>query len=59
MAAPRMLSTSAAVREPDLREPWFVSAAHDEDCLTDTMRAFEVAVDTTLASNGARTSVTA
>jgi len=34
--------------EPDSREPWFVSAAHDETCLTATLKAFETAVDRTL-----------
>jgi glutamate-1-semialdehyde 2,1-aminomutase len=38
--------------EPDSREPWFVSAAHDESCLTETLAAFEVAIDTTLTSAG-------
>ena len=33
--------------EPDSREPWFVSAAHDESCLKDTLAAFEAAVDET------------
>jgi glutamate-1-semialdehyde 2,1-aminomutase len=35
--------------EPDSREPWFVCAAHDESCLSDTLRGFEIAVDQTLA----------
>lgn len=34
--------------EPDSREPWFVSAAHDEQCLTETVSKFEQAVDLTL-----------
>lgn len=34
--------------EPDSREPWFVSAAHDEACLTKTLKSFETAVDRTL-----------
>ena len=34
--------------EPDSREPWFVSAAHDAACLADTLRAFEAGVDSTL-----------
>lgn len=33
--------------EPDSREPWFMSAAHDESCLKDTLSAFEQAVDFT------------
>jgi glutamate-1-semialdehyde 2,1-aminomutase len=36
--------------EPDSREPWFVSAAHDDSCLVDTLKAFELAVDATLQS---------
>ncbi len=36
--------------EPDSREPWFVSAAHDESCLADTLTAFETAVDETRAA---------
>jgi glutamate-1-semialdehyde 2,1-aminomutase len=36
--------------EPDSREPWFISAAHDESCLQDTLAAFEIAIDTTLRS---------
>ncbi|MFO1035640.1 MAG: aminotransferase class III-fold pyridoxal phosphate-dependent enzyme [Geminicoccaceae bacterium] len=36
--------------EPDSREPWFVSAAHDEQCLTDTLNAFEEAVDAALVA---------
>ena len=31
--------------EPDSREPWFISAAHDDACLADTLSAFETAVD--------------
>lgn len=34
--------------EPDSREPWFMSEAHDEQCLAETVAAFERAVDTTL-----------
>lgn len=34
--------------EPDSREPWFVSAAHDESCLQQTLVAFEQAVDVAL-----------
>jgi glutamate-1-semialdehyde 2,1-aminomutase len=39
--------------EPDSREPWFVSAAHDESCLADTLKAFEIAVDATLRAGDA------
>jgi glutamate-1-semialdehyde 2,1-aminomutase len=38
--------------EPDSREPWFVSAAHDDSCLKDTLRGFEVAIDQTLNALG-------
>jgi len=31
--------------EPDSREPFFISAAHDEACLSETLEAFEWAVD--------------
>ena len=34
--------------EPDSREPWFISGAHDAVCLSDTLRIFETAVDVTL-----------
>jgi glutamate-1-semialdehyde 2,1-aminomutase len=36
--------------EPDSREPWFMCEAHglDPSCLTDTLKAVEVAVDLTL-----------
>ena len=34
--------------EPDSREPWFVSAAHDQTCLRATLKAFEAAVEQTL-----------
>jgi glutamate-1-semialdehyde 2,1-aminomutase len=30
--------------EPDSREPWFISAAHDEGCLQHTLRVFEQGV---------------
>jgi glutamate-1-semialdehyde 2,1-aminomutase len=43
--------------EPDSREPWFMSAAHDESCLKDTLNSFEQAVDETrleLNRSGAR-----
>lgn len=34
--------------EPDSREPWFVSAAHDAECVTETVAKFEQALDLTL-----------
>jgi glutamate-1-semialdehyde 2,1-aminomutase len=48
--------------EPDSREPWFISAAHDEACLAETLAAFEQAVDRTmekLETGPARTARTA
>ncbi|MGI9287109.1 MAG: aspartate aminotransferase family protein [Pseudomonadales bacterium] len=43
--------------EPDSREPWFLSAAHDETCLQQTLVAFEQAVDVSLQElKGGRTS---
>ncbi len=35
--------------EPDSREPWFLSAAHDEATRAETLAAFETALDRTLA----------
>ena len=34
--------------EPDSREPWFISSAHDETCLTQTIERFGEALDVTL-----------
>jgi glutamate-1-semialdehyde 2,1-aminomutase len=34
--------------EPDSREPWFISGAHDASCLSETLTKFEQAVDLTL-----------
>jgi glutamate-1-semialdehyde 2,1-aminomutase len=34
--------------EPDSREPWFISSAHDQKCLEETLGKFEEAVDLTL-----------
>ena len=39
--------------EPDSREPWFISAAHDDACLVETLSGFEKAVDITLESTPA------
>jgi glutamate-1-semialdehyde 2,1-aminomutase len=47
-AAAKVLHDECILCEPDSREPWFISAAHDDSCLTDTLVAFEVAVDRTL-----------
>jgi len=52
-AMAQVLHDEGVLCEPDSREPWFVSAAHDESCLDDTLRAFEFAVDATLKSTGA------
>ncbi len=48
----KFLHDECILCEPDSREPWFVSAAHDESCLSDTLRAFESAVDSTLETLG-------
>jgi glutamate-1-semialdehyde 2,1-aminomutase len=49
-AMAQVLHDEGVLCEPDSREPWFVSAAHDESCLADTLRGFTVAVDTILRS---------
>ena len=38
--------------EPDSREPWFISTAHDSSCLTQTLAGFEEAVDVTVRELG-------
>jgi glutamate-1-semialdehyde 2,1-aminomutase len=43
----RHLIANGVVCEPDSREPWFVSAAHDQACLRETLAVFEQAVDAT------------
>ena len=50
-AAARVLHDEHILCEPDSREPWFVSAAHDDSCLRETLAAFEVAIDTTLRNS--------
>ncbi|HEY1314651.1 MAG TPA: aminotransferase class III-fold pyridoxal phosphate-dependent enzyme, partial [Steroidobacteraceae bacterium] len=52
-AMAQVLHDEGVLCEPDSREPWFVSAAHDASCLADTLRAFEIAVDATLKSTAA------
>ena len=47
-ALAQQLIDAGVLCEPDSREPWFVSAAHDEACLAHTLRAFEAGVDRTL-----------
>ena len=49
-AAAKVLHDECILCEPDSREPWFVSAAHDDSCLKDTLAAFEVAIDRTLGA---------
>ena len=39
--------------EPDSREPWFVSAAHDEACLSETLEKFERALGEVLDARSA------
>jgi glutamate-1-semialdehyde 2,1-aminomutase len=51
-AAARVLHDERILCEPDSREPWFISAAHEDSCLRDTTAAFEVAIDTTLDALG-------
>jgi glutamate-1-semialdehyde 2,1-aminomutase len=43
--------------EPDSREPWFISAAHDESCLAETLKGFEIAVDRTIEEKAAKAAV--
>ena len=49
-AAAKVLHDEGVLCEPDSREPWFMSAAHDDSCLHDTLKAFELAIDQTLES---------
>jgi glutamate-1-semialdehyde 2,1-aminomutase len=50
----RRLIERGVMCEPDSREPWFISAAHDRACLDETLAVFEEAVDLTLAELPAR-----
>ena len=52
-AMAQVLHDEGVLCEPDSREPWFISAAHDDSCLSDTLGAFEIAVDATLRGNRA------
>ena len=52
-AMAQVLHDEGVLCEPDSREPWFVSAAHDASCLADTLKGFEIAVDATLRNSGA------
>lgn len=45
----RKLIERGVMCEPDSREPWFISAAHDKSCLDETLAVFEEAVDLTMA----------
>jgi len=58
-ATARVLHDERILCEPDSREPWFICAAHDESCLSDTLRAFEIAIDTTLRAGAATRKETA
>lgn len=58
-AMAKVLHDEGVLCEPDSREPWFISAAHDESCLTDTLRGFEIAVDQTLKAGITAHKVTA
>jgi len=49
-AMAQVLHDEGVLCEPDSREPWFICAAHDDACLADTLRGFEIAVDATLRS---------
>ena len=40
--------------EPDSREPWFLSAGHDEGCIAETVTKFEQAIDMTLQRQHAK-----
>ena len=53
-AAAKVLHDERVLCEPDSREPWFVCAAHDESCLKQTLKGFEIAVDKTLSTQRGR-----
>ena len=42
------LHDAGVLVEPDSREPWFLSAAHDDSCIAETVTKFEQAIDVTL-----------
>jgi glutamate-1-semialdehyde 2,1-aminomutase len=58
-AMAQVLHDEGVLCEPDSREPWFISAAHDDACLADTLSAFEFAVDATLQAGKATQKVPA
>ena len=45
------LHNQGIIVEPDSREPWFMCAAHDQACLTDTLERFEIAIERTLSGS--------
>jgi glutamate-1-semialdehyde 2,1-aminomutase len=49
----RRLNDLGILCEPDSREPWFVCAAHDEACLSETLDKFEVALGGALDARAA------
>ena len=42
------LHERGVIVEPDSREPWFICAAHDDDCLRETLAIFEESVDASI-----------
>jgi glutamate-1-semialdehyde 2,1-aminomutase len=58
-AMAQVLHDEGVLCEPDSREPWFISAAHDDTCLAETLSAFEAAVDATLQAGKATQKVPA
>ena len=49
------LQQAGILVEPDSREPWFLSEAHDDECIATTTAGFERALDATLEQTGADT----
>jgi glutamate-1-semialdehyde 2,1-aminomutase len=47
-ALAELLIQNGVICEPDSREPWFISAAHDDACLARTLEVFEHGVNATL-----------
>ncbi len=58
-AMAQVLHDEGVLCEPDSREPWLISAAHDDTCLAETLSAFEAAVDATLQAGKATQKVPA
>ena len=42
------LNALGILHEPNSREPWYISSAHDELCLAETLAKFEHAADAAL-----------